>query len=153
MPELIVFNIRKAKYADALIASGASNRWNKKEEFVIYTGSSRALSVLELLVHRAYIEIDDSFRIMIISLKVKKEDIQEIKVEDLPLGWQSIRAYEFLQEMGSRWYRDAGHLVLKVPSAIIPREFNYLINTRHPEFNQKVKIKEVEEFRWDERLI
>lgn len=153
MPEFFVYNIRKAKYADALIASGASNRWNKKDEFVIYTGSSRALSVLELLVHRAYIRIDESYRIMKISLKVKEEDIEEVKLKKLPSDWQPIHAYGVLQEIGSSWYREMKKPILKVPSAIVQREFNYLLNTRHLDFSQKVKIKEVEEFSWDDRLI
>ena len=59
---MLVYNIRKAKYAQSLQASGVANRWNKNDEFVIYTASSRALSTLELVVHRNYINIDNSYK-------------------------------------------------------------------------------------------
>src|SRR5690606_6631549 len=153
MPELLVYNLRKEKFAQSLTASGVANRWNKNEEYVIYTGSSRALSVLELTAHRAFIRIDETYKFLVIELTISESDIKEIDVEDLPKNWQSFTAYPVLQKLGSQWYQAKEQLVLKVPSALVPREFNYLIHTRHPEFSKKVKIKETESFNWDERLI
>lgn len=46
-----LFRISREKYSHALRASGAENRWNKQDEFVLYTGSSCSLSTLELVVH------------------------------------------------------------------------------------------------------
>lgn len=151
MSKLQVYNIRKEKYAVSLRASGTSNRWNKEGEYVIYSGSSRALSVLELVVHRAGINPDHSYKLLVIELDITEEDIEEIK--NLPETWYSLNAYPELQEMGSKWYKLCQKLVLKVPSAIIPQEFNFIINTRHPEFESKVKIKETESFDWDKRLL
>ncbi|SFQ42232.1 hypothetical protein SAMN04515674_11833 [Pseudarcicella hirudinis] len=48
---MLVYNIRKSKYADSLKASGVANRWNKDDEFVIYAGASISLSTLELVAH------------------------------------------------------------------------------------------------------
>ncbi len=42
---------------------------------------------------------------------------------------------------------------MKVPSSIIPKEYNYLINTKHPDFVSKVKMKELEDYNWDDRLL
>ena len=42
-------------------------------------------------------------------------------------------------------------MVLKVPSVVVPGDFNYLLNPAHAEF-YKVKIKSVEPFNFDERL-
>jgi RES domain-containing protein len=41
--------------------------------------------------------------------------------------------------------------VLKVPSAIIASEANYLINTSHPDFEQ-VKLLGTEDFVFDPRI-
>ncbi|WP_282628208.1 RES family NAD+ phosphorylase [Empedobacter sedimenti] len=150
---MFVYNIRKAKYTDSLRASGVANRWNKNDEFVIYTGGSRALSTLELVVHRSSISIDNSYKLLVIELNCKESDILEINESLLPKNWQSVEAYTKLQEIGSDWYQNFEYLVMKVPSAIIPKEYNYLLNTRHPDFKKKIKIKELENYEWDNRLL
>lgn len=150
---MFVYNIRKAKYAKSLQASGVANRWNKNDEFVIYTGSSRALSTLELVVHRSAIRIDNSYKLLVIEIDCKEDEVFEVKKNKLPKNWQSVEAYPRLQEIGSDWYQELKYLVMKVPSSIIPKEFNYLINTKHPDFTTKVKIKEVEVYHWDDRLL
>ncbi|WP_312312883.1 RES family NAD+ phosphorylase [Empedobacter brevis] len=150
---MFVYNIRKAKYAKSLQASGVANRWNKNDEFVIYTGSSRALSTLELVVHRSAIRIDNSYKLLVIEIDCKEDEVFEVKKNKLPKNWQSVETYPRLQEIGSDWYQELKYLVMKVPSSIIPKEFNYLINTKHPDFTTKVKIKEVEVYQWDDRLL
>ncbi len=151
MPEFLVYNIRKEKYAHSLIASGAANRWNKEQEYVIYTGSSRALSALELVVHRSSIDLGSAYKLLVITINAEENDIQT--VGDLRGNWHSLANYNTLQAIGSRWYQAREKLLLKVPSAIIPKEFNYLINTSHPDFLTKVRILEKEDFTWDNRLM
>ena len=150
---MFVYNIRKAKYADSLRASGVANRWNKNDEFVIYTGGSRALSTLELVVHRSSISIDNSYKLLVIELNCKESEILEVNESLLPKNWQSVEAYPKLQEIGSDWYQNFEYLVMRVPSAIIPKEYNYLLKTRHPDIKKKVKIKELENYEWDNRLL
>lgn len=150
---MFVYNIRKEKYAKELRASGVANRWNKNDEFVIYTGSSRSLSTLELVVHRSGISIDNSYKLMVIEINCTEDEILEITSKDLPNNWRSVEAYPILQEVGSKWYQRCKKLVMKVPSAVIPKEYNYLIHTKHPDFQQKVKIYEVEDYQWDKRLL
>ncbi|RLZ08659.1 RES family NAD+ phosphorylase [Faecalibacter macacae] len=150
---MFVYNIRKEKYANSLRASGVANRWNKNDEFVIYTGSSRSLSTLELVVHRSGISIDNSYKLMVIEIDCLDDEILEIKTKDLPKNWQKVEAYPKLQAIGSKWYQDFKHLVMKVPSAVIPKEYNFLIHTKHPDFEKKVKIYEIEDYQWDKRLL
>lgn len=149
---MLVFNIRKEKFSEALIASGVANRWNKQDEFVIYTSGSRALSTLELVVHRSSIQADSSYKILTINADVKYKDISTVHETDLPKNWKSIHAYPFLQNIGSNWYQSYSTIILKVPSAIIPQEFNYILHTRHPDFKNKLEILSKEDFSWDSRL-
>jgi len=147
-----VFKICKEKYAKALIASGSSNRWNKKDEFVIYTGSSRALSTLETVVHRSGISFSSPYKLLTIQI-IDKTQIQEIYIKDLPGNWKTIEAYIELQEIGSKWYNSLESLILKVPSSIVDQEHNYIINTKHPQFSKNIILKSVEDFVWDKRLL
>jgi RES domain-containing protein len=147
-----VFKICREKYSHSLNASGASNRWNKKDEFVIYSGSSISLSTLEMVAHRSYINISSKYKLLII-LITDESLIKELDINDLPENWKSIEAYVELQEIGSKWYHSNESLVLRVPSAIIPQEYNYIINTKHPIFATNIIPKDVDDFAWDNRLL
>jgi RES domain-containing protein len=148
-----VFRISLEKWATSLEASGVENRWNKQNEFVIYAGSSRALSTLELVVHRESIKTKHSYKLMVISIKDELDLISTIGVNDLPHNWRAKTAYSELQNLGSKWYHSKESLILKVPSAVIPQESNYLINTQHPLYSTHVLLEKTEDYIWDERLI
>jgi len=150
---MTVYNIRKEQFAKVLSASGVANRWNSEDEFIIYTGSSIALSALELIAHRSAIKIDHQYKLLSIDVQVEEKDIMEIKLSALPLNWKSVIAYPELQKLGSDWYQNRKTLLLKVPLALVQNEFNYLINTKHREFAQKVSIKSTENFEWYNRLL
>ena len=106
-----------------------------------------------MVVHRSSISIDNSYKLLVIELNCKESEILEVNESLLPKNWQSVEAYPKLQEIGSDWYQNFEYLVMRVPSAIIPKEYNYLLNTRHPDFKKKVKIKELENYEWDNRLL
>jgi RES domain-containing protein len=150
---MIVYNIRKAEYSKKLIASGYSNRWNRDNEYVIYTSSSRALAMLELLVHRSGIELGKGFRLLEIKLNISDKDIEEVKIEKLGKNWQSVDEYIHQQKIGSEWYKKSDKLILKVPSVVIPQEFNFIINTQHRDFEKKISLDLVEEIDFDKRII
>lgn len=152
MSDMIVYTIRKEKYA-GLKASGVANRWNKEDEYVIYAGSTIALATLELTVHRSAITMNAGYKVVFITLDISDDDITEIDKENLPENWKSLKGYLVLQQLGSDWYHNKDTLLLKVPSAIVPWEYNYLINTSHPDFLKKVSISACEDFEWDSRLL
>ncbi len=148
------YNIRKARHADRLRASGIENRWNKANQYVINTGSSIALSTLELLAHKSNIAADQGYKLMMIRLDIDiRKDIMTVPLSDLPYQWKSLMHYPILQGIGSDWYTRGEHLVLEVPSVLVPWENNYLINTLHPDFAGKVSIHSVTDFEWDGRLL
>lgn len=147
-----VFKITPVKYANELTASGRPNRWNKKGEFVIYTGSSRSLSTLELIVHRSAIKPSIIYRVMVISISDDSALYKTLNTSQLPDNWKNICAYPTLQQLGSLWYENHESLVFKVPSAVIPFENNFILNPRHPDFNRHVGLVRTELYFWDERL-
>ena len=149
-----VFRISSEKYSSVLTASGAAARWNQDRQFVLYTGSSRSLSSLELVVHRASIIPNILYKVMVISLADDRKLYHEVKESELPVNWRFVIAYSELQSIGAEWYNKKTSLILKVPSAIIPQEYNYIINTEHKDFNeQNVLLTRLENFFWDERLL
>lgn len=125
----------------------ASARWTPQGFKVVYTAESLALASLEVFVHT------ESSRIPLVAIRAfLPEDVAMtvIDVSSLPEDWQSIEAYPILQNIGKQWLQKQETPVLKVPSAIIPVEFNYLLNPQHPDL--RVSLEPPLEFRFDERM-
>lgn len=76
---------------------------------------------------------------------------RDVRVDALPAGWRSYPAPEALADLGTRWVGEGETALLVVPSAVIPRESNYLLNPRHPDF-RSVRIGRPERFTFDRRL-
>lgn len=74
------------------------------------------------------------------------------EVASLPDDWRRTPPPPALQQIGGTWLEAAHSAVLRVPSAIVPIEFNYLLNPRHPAFAD-LRIQEPEWFDIDKRLL
>src|SRR5438309_11866205 len=99
-----VFRISRAKFANALTASGVANRWNMDREYVIYTGSSRSLSTLEMVVHRGGIMPYEPYKVMIIHIPDHDHLYKQILIKDLPENWLLDTAYINSQPIFSKSY-------------------------------------------------
>lgn len=148
-----MFRITKEEFSEYLTSSGSANRWNLKGQQVIYAGSSRSLSTLELVVHKGSVIPLFHYKVMVISMADEDSMYKQVKINELPYNWRSIAAYSELQKIGSDWYNSMETLALKIPSAVIPLEFNYIINTEHPNFKDKIKLVRTEDYFWDSRLL
>jgi RES domain-containing protein len=147
-----VFKIAREIFAHHLVASGRAHRWNLDEQFTIYTASSRSLASLELIVNCNVISPATKFKVMVISIADEENLFTQVLQTKLPASWRSMSAYPQLQRIGNDWYQSKASLILKVPSAVIPQEHNYVINTNHPEFYDKISLVRTEDYFWDERL-
>ncbi len=141
-----VFRISTTDYSSKLSSSGCANRWNKRDQFVIYTGSTRSLSTLELIVHKSSIAPLDVYKVLIISIADNEHLIKQVLISTLPKNWRSMSSYPILQQIGSDWYNSKETLVLKVPSAVIPYEYNYVLNIERPDFKEHVKLVNIENY-------
>lgn len=146
---MLVYRIVREKFSYDLSASGFRNRWNEDGQHVIYTSDSRSLACLENLVHRSHSGSNGLFRLMVISVPDNLA-ISCITEDQLPKDWKGEFCEECLQ-IGSRWYIKNESPILKVPTTIIPDEWNYVLNTKHPDF-EKITLERTEEFDFDERL-
>ena len=146
-----VYRISKAKYAERLRASGNPARWNYAGERVVYAASSRSLAALELLVHLSGLPLQHAFRIMVIEVP---DDLVRHRIErsDLPEGWNGLSPYATTQALGSAWLRSRRTCVMRVPSSLIPQEYNYVLNEQHPDFG-RLSLQRVEAFAIDPRLL
>ena len=151
---MLVYRISGQRFANDLSGTGArlnGGRWNSVGLSLLYTASYRSLALLEILVHTTNNYVPDD--LMLITIEIPDTIlIKEILHEEISDELNRKKAQAQFQTIGDKWIKSQTSLILKVPSVIIPEEFNYLINPLHKDFH-KVKIKETKLFRFDERLV
>lgn len=153
---MIVYRISKKRFAGQLTGEGAriaSGRWNSKGIPMIYTAASISLATLEVLVHFDISLVPKN----LILLEIYCPDtlsIETISIEKLLEGWDQFPFPGFCADIGDGWYREMKTPILKVPSAVIrsSKEWNFLINPMHPDF-QQVEIIGSQPYVFDRRLI
>ena len=101
---------------------------------------SISLAVLVNLVHMSKEDFPVGY--VVVSALIP-EELRILSDEDFPdVG---------PQELGDLWLFSAGSAVLRVRSAVIPDEFNFLLNPLHPEFGQ-IAAEPPVPFVFDDRL-
>ncbi len=146
-----VWRICKQKHKDSAF-SGMGGlytqaRWTPQGFKVVYTAQSLALASLKVFVHT------ESDRIPLVAIRAFLPDdiaMTTVDVNTLPEDWQSVSAYPVLQKIGKQWLQKQETPVLKVPSSIIPVEFNYLLDPQHP--NLQINLEPPLEFKFDARM-
>ena len=128
-----------------------SGRWHTARRSVTYASESLALAGLEVLVHcDADLLPADLVAIEIfVPASVKAA---ELSLTDLPRTWRKYPAPASLQRLGNAWLDRANGCILRVPSAIIPTESNFLIAPRQPDIT-KLRVVRKFGFRFDSRLV
>jgi RES domain-containing protein len=133
-------------------ASKSSGRWNRQQEAVVYTSANISLAFLEVYIHLDLHNstpkniIEHSSR-RIVQIYLDDLDYEEVKIDRLPDRWREIitstnpKKPTLLQRIGSKWLRAKITPVLKVPSAVVPYEYNYLINPNHPDIIERLSLQ------------
>lgn len=150
-----VWRICKAEHAArAFTGEGAllySGRWHHAGTPVVYCSESRALAALEQLVHLHRNRLPPNFACF--SVEIPDElTIREVRIAELPAEWRRHPGPPELRDIGTSWVESAETVVLRVPSAVVPGEHNYLLNPRHRDFG-RLAIGDPEPFTFDERLL
>ena len=146
---MLAFRIAHYNYAHSLSVSGFEGRWNSKGKLVLYASENIATSLLENIIYRTGTGFNNDYKIMVIYHP--EEHIEQIITSNLPKDWRSMESYDQLQKIGNSWYDEQRSLCLKVPSSILPDNYNVIFNTTHPEF-KNVKLIDVLDYEPDERL-
>jgi RES domain-containing protein len=147
------WRITKARHTQtAFTGEGArlfGGRWNSVGTAMVYCSEHASLSILELLVHLGPgMGLSDY---VLLACSFDEGLVDRVDGSALPAGWRESPPLVDVQTIGDRWVQDARSAVLQVPSAVVPIEWNYLLNPQHPDFSQ-VQIGAAEPFAFDPRL-
>mgnify|MGYP002628114564 FL=1 len=150
---MLIYRIANVKFKDDTLSGiGAEKfggRWNDVGTRAVYCSENRALSLLEYYVHSdnvallpkelllAVVEIPDNFEIL--------------ELTKLPDRWKVYPYSTSTTGIFGKYVKEKNIFALKVPSTIIPMEYNYILNPLYPEFG-KISVKEFIKIPIDTRL-
>ncbi len=148
-----VFRLIRKKYGIELSGKGAAlsgNRWNSKGTELVYCADSRALAMAEVAVHLSLAILPKDYVMVEIDIP-SYISVAILSKEDLPPNWSSFPHILDTQKIGDAFVAERKSCVLKVPSAVVPGDFNFLINPQHLDFSA-IRIVGQEDFPFDSRL-
>jgi RES domain-containing protein len=149
----VAWRIVKTKYAGtAFDGEGArryGGRWTSPHRRAVYTSSTLALATLELVVHLEQTRLLAAYSVF--DLAIPDELVAEVDVASLPKDWREYPPPATVRIIGDGWLDAANTAVLKAPSAVVGREFNYLLNPAHEDF-RRIAISPAQPYSMDERL-
>jgi RES domain-containing protein len=145
------FRVTRRPYAD-LSGEGArrvGGRWNSPGRAAVYLAESRALAVLEVLVH-----LDLDAQLIPTDYVIVTVDFSAL--EDVP-SWMedgpSLPPSDAeCRAVGDAFLDHGRCLVLRVPSILVPRSSNFVVNPAHS-LIAGVTSESLEPFAFDRRLL
>jgi RES domain-containing protein len=148
---MVLYRLSRQKYAKTLDGLGAKlypGRWNSLDVPLIYCAATIPQCMLEVLVHMDEAPDDFSSVELIIPTDVT---IAQPEPKKLPRQWRDEVYNAATRAVGDAFVADLRHLLIKVPSAVVPGGSNYLMNPLHPNI-KRVKIRKIKRLRFDPRL-
>jgi RES domain-containing protein len=124
-------------------AAIAGGRWNPKDTPAAYASPSRALAMLEILVHIDWTNAPDDY--VMVGAVIPDDSIE--RIANIPPNWDGDTPITACEEIGKAFIDEQRNLALVVSKG----EENVLINPAHPRFGEIVFDKR-EPFAFDPRL-
>ncbi len=127
-----------------------SARWHTAGLPIVYLASSPAGAMVEVLVHLELQEdeLPPSYTLLKIDTPASIA-IEEIRVPAKD-DWKANLSVS--RKLGDEWLRIANTALARVPSAILPNTFNYLLNPLHRDA-KKIRIFKATRAAFDPRLL
>ena len=143
-----------ANYKDKAYAGDGARiyggRWNSKGVDVVYTAGSLALASIEMIVNLPAPKLLQKY--VRISARISLDLVFDLSEADVPEDWNSRPISPSTRTIGDQWIKEQRSAVLRVPSIVVPDEYNYLLNPTHPDF-AKIEIGKPIVYFFDPRLV
>jgi RES domain-containing protein len=117
-------------------ASKTPGRWHILGQRVLYFCSSLSMCILELKANSvSFNAMREQYHYTYLDLDIESF-IEAVPETLFSKDWVSRR--EVSQKFGNEWYTSGRSLILKVHSAVLPTDSNFILNTSHPYFPKLV---------------
>jgi RES domain-containing protein len=148
---MLVYRVGKTKHSNDLSGEGAKingGRWNHKSIPCLYASESRALSLLEYTVNVNIEEIPRALSIT--TIEIPNDEILIVNEASLPGDWKAVPAPSSTKDFGSNLLKTSKKAVFRIPSSVLPEEYNFIINPIHQ--NTGIKIVSIKDLVYDVRI-
>jgi RES domain-containing protein len=148
--------VKKKHKSRAFDGEGArlyGGRWTSVGRRAVYTSSSVALATLEILVHLGLANrsiVVNSY--LFYRVGIPESLVFVVDPNALPRNWAAPIASSQLSVIGDAWLEAREKPVLRMPSAVVPSEPNFLLNPDHPAFS-RISIGPGQPYAFDSRLL
>ncbi|WP_346239250.1 RES family NAD+ phosphorylase [Niabella insulamsoli] len=149
---MIIYRLVRSEFSEDLSGQGAflyGGRWNSKGQHALYCAHHISLAVLEIVVNydRTATPLLPSYHL--VEIQIPDNEVIEIDQTAMKANWSADSDYT--RYIGDEFLKSQTDLILKIPSAVIPEESNYLLNPTHVDF-RKIKIVRSRAYGLDTRL-
>jgi RES domain-containing protein len=132
-------------------AESSGGRWNRLGTPMLYTSTTRALACLETIVHLASESLPLNRYLVKVTVPMAAWRAAAVVDPTKLVGWDAEPAGTVSLEWGTRWAGTKSTLLARVPSIIVPEEWNVLINPAHPGANS-IRAVKMRKWVYDARL-
>ena len=146
-----LYRIADNRYSTDLNGTGGlttPGRWNRRGTPLVYLAEHISLAMLETLAHSPGLPEGRDL------VTVKIPDNATVILVDaltLPSNWHRWPYLDELADLTEQWILNRNYWIMRVPSAIAPSEFIYLLNPLHPE-HKTLELVSIEAHPFDPRL-
>ncbi len=144
---------KTAYAATDLLGEGSrlfGGRLNSKGTAVVYTSGSLALAAFETLVHVQSVSLLTKYHMR--RLTFDDRLVITVSAGQLPPNWRDSPPPAEIQRFGDQWVAAGRSPILRVPSALLPQEDNFILNPAHPDF-AKIVFETSEPFVFPPRIV
>ncbi|MGB8317559.1 MAG: RES family NAD+ phosphorylase, partial [Ignavibacteriaceae bacterium] len=108
-------------------------RWHTLGHSVLYFCSSLAMCILELKANSiSFTAIREEYHFTDIEINEVNFPVEDLSKSFYVKNWNLNR--KKTQDYGNDWYESLRSPILKVRSAVLPTDSNFILNTTHPDF-------------------
>lgn len=122
-----------------------AGRWHLRGSRVVYFGASASTVTLERLAHVGTASLPDDLLLSKYAGELSVEDVASHDVHDT-------RDFGETHACGEAFLKRRTACVLRVPSVIIPEEYNFVFNPLHGDAT-KIELVSTRKFAFDSRLV
>ena len=121
-------------------------RWHFRGTPIVYCTDHPSTALLEILVHATRYTVPDYYQL----LEIEVPDDIETFAPTIAMNWD--RDTDETRRIGARFIADGIFALMNVPSVIMPKARNFLLNPAHSDA-RRIRIVETYRYPFDSRLI
>lgn len=152
MPTL--YRIVHEQYRDAPFSGKGGlynkSRWVSKGQLVSYASDHLATATLEKLTGVGRADLMEEM--VYAKAEISSEHEAILPEEELPDAWDDLPAPDATRAVGDAWLKEEEHVILRVPSVVLPESDNYVVNAAHSEASD-LQVVEVAPLLLDNRVL